>query len=50
MQSITQLEHIDLQTSSIDLNPLLDAISIIKKTPTNSNASPVVTANQKEPS
>ncbi|MGC1854769.1 MAG: uroporphyrinogen-III C-methyltransferase [Candidatus Aquirickettsiella sp.] len=50
MQSITQLEHIDLQTPSIDLNPLLEAISIIKKTPTNSKASPVVTANQKEPS
>lgn len=50
MQSITQLKQIDLQTSPIDLNPLLEAISIIKKTPINSNATPVVTANQKEPS
>ena len=48
MQSITQLKQIDLQTSSIDLGPLLEAISIIKKAPTNPNATPVVTANQKE--
>ena len=47
MQSITQLKQIDLQTPSVDLNPLLEAISIIIKTPTNT---PVVTANQKEPS
>ncbi|MEN9450396.1 MAG: uroporphyrin-III C-methyltransferase [Pseudomonadota bacterium] len=50
MQSIIQLQQIDLQTPSLDLNPLLEAISIIKKTPINSNATPVVTANQKEPS
>ncbi|WP_342219945.1 uroporphyrinogen-III C-methyltransferase [Rickettsiella endosymbiont of Miltochrista miniata] len=50
MQSITQLQQIELQTPSLDLNPLLEAISIIKKTPINSNTTPVVTANQKEPS
>jgi uroporphyrin-III C-methyltransferase len=50
MQSITQLKQIDLQTPPLDLNPLLEAISIIKKTPTDSNPTPGVTANQKEPS
>ncbi|MFZ0219439.1 MAG: uroporphyrinogen-III C-methyltransferase [Candidatus Aquirickettsiella sp.] len=50
LQSITQLKQIDLQTPSLDLNPLLEAISIIKKTSSYSNPSPVVTANQKEPS
>ncbi len=50
VQSITQLQQIDLQTPSLDLNPLLQAILIIKKTPINSNVTPVVTANQKEPS
>lgn len=50
MQSTTQLKQIDLQTPSLDLSPLFEAISIIKKTPLNPNATPVVTANQKEPS
>ncbi len=50
IQNIEQLKQIDLQTPSLDLNPLLEAISIIKKTPTNTNVTPVVTANQKEPS
>lgn len=50
LQNITQLKQIDLQTPSLDLNRLLEAISTIKKTPTDSNVTPVVTANQKEPS
>ena len=49
IQSITQLKQIDLHTLSVDLNPLLEAIPIIKK-PTHPNVAPVVTANQKEPS
>lgn len=50
LQSINQLKQIDLQTPSLDLNPLIEAISIIKKTPTASNSISVITANQKEPS
>jgi uroporphyrin-III C-methyltransferase len=48
MQSITQLNQIDLQTPSLDLSPLLEAISIIKKTPTHANVAPVISADQKE--
>jgi uncharacterized protein HemX len=50
LQSINQLKQIDLQNPSIDLNSLIEAISIIKKTPTALNATSAVTANQKEPS
>lgn len=51
MQSITQLKQIELQTPPLDLTPLLEAISIIKKTSSNyPNTIPAVTANQKEPS
>lgn len=47
IQTITQLKQIDLQTPPLDLNQLLEAISMIK---TSSKPSTVATANQKEPS
>ncbi len=50
MQNITQLKQINLQTPPLDLNPLLEAISTIKKTSQNPIPTPVVTVNQKEPS
>lgn len=50
LQSIRQLKQVDLQTPPLDLNPLIEAISIIKKTPSAPNPTPppAVTANQKE--
>lgn len=50
LQSITQLKQIDLQNSSLDLNPLLEAISVMKKISSYPNATPVISANQKESS
>lgn len=50
MQAITQLKQINLQTPSLDLNPLLEAISIMKKTSSNPNAASVISTNPKESS
>lgn len=50
IQNITQLQQINLQIPSLDLTPLLEAVSIIIKSPTHPNTTPVVTANQKESS
>ncbi|WP_342227524.1 uroporphyrinogen-III C-methyltransferase [Rickettsiella endosymbiont of Rhagonycha lignosa] len=50
LQSINQLKQIDLQNPTLDLNPLLEAISVIKKTPSYPNATPVISSSQKESS
>lgn len=50
LQSINQLKKVNLQTPALDLNPLLEAISVIKKTPSNINATPVTSGNPKETS
>jgi uroporphyrin-3 C-methyltransferase len=50
IQSITELKQINLQASPPDLNPLLEAISAIEKTPINTTPAPVTTVNQKESS
>lgn len=50
LQTITQLKQVNLQTPALDLNPLLEAISNMKKTPSNINANPVISGNPKESS
>src|SRR5436190_2599820 len=50
LQNITQLKQINLQTPSLDLTPLLEAISIMKKTSSSTHATPVISANPKETS
>jgi uncharacterized protein HemX len=50
LQSINQLKQIDLQNPTLDLNPLLEAISVMKKTPSYPNATPVISSSQKESS
>lgn len=50
LQIINQLKQIDLKNSTIDLNPLLEAISVMKKTPNYPNATPVIPSSQKESS
>ncbi|MEN9916157.1 MAG: uroporphyrin-III C-methyltransferase [Pseudomonadota bacterium] len=50
LQNITQLQQVNLQASTLDLKPLLEAISIMKKTSSNTNATPVISANPKESS
>lgn len=50
LQAINQLKLINLQIPSVDLNPLLEAILIMKKTHSTTNATSVISANPKEPS
>lgn len=50
LQTITQLKQINLQTPALDLNPLFEAISIMKKTPSNIVPPPVTSGNPKESS
>ncbi len=50
LQSINQLKQINLQIPSLDLNPLLETISIMKKTPSTANATSVISVNPKGPS
>ncbi|HEY2566491.1 MAG TPA: uroporphyrinogen-III C-methyltransferase [Candidatus Aquirickettsiella sp.] len=50
LQSINQLKQIDLQNPTLDLNPLLEAISVMKKTPSYPNVTPVISSSQKESS
>lgn len=49
IQNISQLKQIDLQTPALDLNPLLEIISNLRKIPNDINST-MTTANQKEPS
>jgi hypothetical protein len=48
MQTINQLKKIDLSTSPLNLNPILEVLSAIEKTSTIKATPP--TANQKETS
>jgi uroporphyrin-III C-methyltransferase len=50
LQSINQLKQIDLQNPTLDLNPLLQAISVMKKTTSSLNVTPVISSSQKESS
>ena len=50
LQTITQLKQVNLQTPALDLNPLLEAISNMKKTSNSINATPVTFGNPKESS
>ncbi len=50
LQSINQLKQVNLQIPSLDLNPLLEAISIMKKTPSTTNATSVISTSPKGPS
>ena len=50
LQTITQLKQVNLQTPALDLNPLLEAISIMKKTPNSIIPTPVTSGNPKESS